>query len=162
MDRYFSSRVRRLYREKGWSMAEFSRRTRIGRAKLQRLLDNTSNAYLYGWVQGDIEPLAGALNVTVEYLRYGNQIAIRSSETETQREISRLRVENDRLRSRRNASVELEQTLLHYATEKKLEIRYRDNKFIVVSEHEFEIAEAANAQRALELALAGDALINAR
>lgn len=159
-DRYFSSRVRRLFREKGWSMAEFSRRSNLGRARLKRIME--TRGYCYSVTSGMVAQLAVAFNVTQDYLERGvGAVATPPSATATQFEISRLRAENDRLRrTRRTGEPMLETinraeitTLLTRASDAKLEFFYRDGKYVVVREHEYEIAEAPTMKAAMEIAL---------
>jgi AraC-like DNA-binding protein len=161
-DRYFSSRVRRLYRDKRWSMAEFSRRTGLGRSILQRILDTTGYCHC---TVAQREQLAVAFNVTQEYLCTGHapgEGATPPGALSTAMEISRLREENDRLRRRRgdiitnmDRTVERasQTSLLAYADREKLEVRRRDGKVVLVQDGEFEIAEAPTLKAALQVAL---------
>jgi transcriptional regulator with XRE-family HTH domain len=155
MDRYFSSRVRRLYREKGWSMAAFARRTTIGRSILQRIID--TRGYCHGITTRQTELLALAFGVTGDYLRNGIGPEVthvtRPSEWQTQLDNSRLRAENDRLRRRRDRTEIQPTSLLSFADNEKLEVRRRDGKVILVQDGEYEIAEADTLKAALGIAL---------
>lgn len=166
-DRYFGSRVKRLFREKGWSMASFSRRTAIGRSVLKRIME--TRGYDYHVTRAQTTQLAAAFDVTVDYLERGVVPAVQPpSATASQFEIARLRAEVDRLRRRRTSAEQLDamragstqaqkaRDALSWATANKLEIVFRNDKFVILREHEYEIAEASTIEAALAIAKDGE------
>jgi transcriptional regulator with XRE-family HTH domain len=159
IDRYFGSRVKRLYREKGWSMAAFSRRTDIGRSVLKRIME--TRGYVDGITQAQVDQLARALNVTRDYLERGHtpgDLAIAPGALASATEISRLRAQLDRLRRRQPHVQETiaratDKMFLTYMDNERLEVRRRGGKVIVVQDGEYEIAEADTLKGALQIAL---------
>ena len=159
-DRYFGSRVKRLFNEKGWSMAEFSRRTGVGRSVLKRIMETRGYCQI---TRDNIERLAVVFNVTREYLERGTFVegVVTPSATASAIEISRLRGEVDALRRRRStpqmsafdrAAIDT----IKWASEEKLEVIFRDDKFVVMREHEYEIAAGDSFIEALAIARNGD------